>query len=144
VKHIVQATVSLAALAMISCSGEEPPMSGSQVKEKAQEAVSATTQYIEQEKQEFVKNTQESMRDLESNMNELKKDIQAAGGKGDAQLQPYLKSFDNKLNSAQARLAALKDTSSEAWQDMKQGMQDAVADLRQSYNQAVKEFESRG
>ena len=143
VKHIALTTLALAVLTVMGCSNENSTMGAGQVKDEAKEAASATTQYLKQEKQQFVSSMQESLNDIKSNMNTLKEHAQAAGGKANAQLGQHIELFEDKMNLAQAQLDHLKDSSGKAWMDMKLGMQEAVADLKQSYNRVLTEFNDR-
>jgi len=142
VKHIVLTTLAVVVLTLMGCSNEDSTISASQVKDEAQKAASVTVQSMKHEKQQFVSSMQESLNDMKSNMDALKEDVRAAGNKTDARLGQHIKSVEDKMSSAQAQLDQIRDSSGKAWMDMKLGMQDAVADLKHSYNRVLEEFNS--
>ena len=74
--------------------------------------------------------------ELRAEINELVKKLETAVGKEAEALRP-------KLKAAQQRLQELKQTSLEAWGDLKPGLGKAWEELHQSLNQAASRFKTR-
>ena len=76
------------------------------------------------------------LRELRVQIKELLSKMETAAGKELESLRP-------KLKAAQERLQELKQTSAEAWGDLKPGLQKAWEELHKSLNQAASRFKNR-
>ena len=74
--------------------------------------------------------------ELRAQISELLRKLETAVGKEAEALRP-------KLKVAQDRLNELKETSAEAWEDLKPGLQKAWEELHKSLNQAASRFKTR-
>src|SRR4030095_10383548 len=82
------------------------------------------------------KTIEEQLHELKGQIRELIKTLETAVGKEAEALRP-------KLKAAQAKLLELKQTSAEAWEDLKPGLRKAWDELHTSLNQAASRFKSK-
>ena len=76
------------------------------------------------------------MEELKAQIPDLMSRVETAVGREAEALRP-------KLKAAQDRLLELKQTSAEAWSDLKPGLEKAWDELYRSVNQAASRFKSR-
>jgi chromosome segregation ATPase len=74
--------------------------------------------------------------ELRGQIAELLKKLETSVGKEVEELRPKLKALQERLNE-------LKSTSTEAWGDLKPGLQKACEELSKSVNQAASRFKTR-
>jgi outer membrane murein-binding lipoprotein Lpp len=74
--------------------------------------------------------------ELRAHVSELLKKLETAVGKEAEALRPKIKAAQDKLNE-------LRGTSTEAWGDLKPGLQKAWEELHKSLNQAASRFKTR-
>ena len=82
------------------------------------------------------KTIDEQLHELKAQIRELMKALETAVGKEAEALRP-------KLKAAQAKLLELKQTSAEAWEDLKPGLRKAWDELHTSLNQAASRFKTK-
>jgi hypothetical protein len=82
------------------------------------------------------KTIDEQLDELKAQISELVRKLETAVGKEAEALRP-------KLKAAQARLLELKQTSAEAWEDLKPGLKKAWDELHSSLNQAASRFKTK-
>lgn len=111
-----------------------------EVKKQTMEAASAATQYVQQEKDQFVASAEKEMEALKDKLAELKSSAQVASGEAKTKLERRIKALDEKLSATQAKISEIKDSSGDAWKHLKQGSSDAMAELSRSYDEVVGEF----
>ena len=76
------------------------------------------------------------LNELRAHIRELLRKLETAVGKEAEALRP-------KLKAAQDKLLELKETSAEAWDDLKPGLRRAWEELYKSLNQAASRFKTR-
>ena len=79
---------------------------------------------------------EEQLAELGAQISELMRKLETAAEKEAEALRPRLK-------AAQERLHELRQTSAEAWEDLKPGIEKAWDELQKSFNQAAARFKSR-
>ena len=82
------------------------------------------------------KKMEAQLNELREQVTELLRKLETAVGKEAEALRP-------KLKAAQERLIELKQTSAEAWGDLKPGLEKAWEELHRSLNQAAARFKTR-
>jgi hypothetical protein len=75
------------------------------------------------------------LNELRAQISALLKDLETAAGREAEALRPKLKIAQEKLNE-------LRETSAEAWGDLKPGLQRAWEELQKSLNQAATRFKT--
>ena len=82
------------------------------------------------------KTIENQVNELRGQISELMRKLETAVGKEAEVLRP-------KLKAAQEKLHELKQTSTEAWGDLKPGFEKAWEELHKSLNQAASRFKTR-
>ncbi len=81
-------------------------------------------------------NTEDPLNELRAQINGLRKKLETAAGTEAEALRPKLKVAQNKLRE-------LKETTAEAWDDLKPGLQKAWVELQNSLKQAASRYKTR-
>lgn len=113
---------------------------GQEVKQKALETAQAAGEYTNEQKVEMQKNFEEKINKVSREIADLKKDAAAASGKVKKELDEEIQALEKKQKSIQKDLARWKKSSGKAWEDMKNGMSQAMDSISESYQKAKKEF----
>jgi uncharacterized protein involved in exopolysaccharide biosynthesis len=82
------------------------------------------------------KTIDEQLNELRAHISDLLRRLETAVGAEAEALRP-------KLKAAQKRLHELQQTSAEAWQDLRPGLQRAWEEVQKSLNQAASRFKDR-
>src|SRR5437867_8735879 len=80
---------------------------------------------------------------LEAQLNELSQQIHELVNKLETAVGREAEALRPKLKAAQERLLELRETSREAWGDLKPGLAKAWEELQKSLNQAASRFKTR-
>jgi hypothetical protein len=110
-------------------------------RQQRREAVDATAEQLNFERDEIERNLEDGLRQLDQKMARLAERIDEAQGDAKARLQKEWNELEPQRKQARQRLDELKKSSTEAWKDLKAGAQSAFAELRESVNQASERFE---
>jgi len=133
------------ALAAAGCNKPQQPstarVDAQDVKKDAQQAVDTAGQFAQQEKDDFVNASQQQLEEAKQELARLKGEAQAAKGETKAKLDGQVEALQRKWDMAELRMEQLKQAGGESWKNLKQGMSDALADLRQSYEQAKQDLQ---
>jgi len=135
-----------ASLFALGCNEAQTPQSGvtaGDVEKETGEALDVTAQLAKQERDEFIRATEQELAQLKSDLEALKQQAQAAQGKAKTRLDQQVSVLEEKWHAANAKMSALREKSAEAWQDLKLEVLAAVADLKESY-QEVRRAMSQG
>ncbi len=81
-------------------------------------------------------NMEDRLNELRAQISKLRRKLETAAGTEAEALRP-------KLKAAQKKLGELKETTAEAWDDLKPGLQKAWEELHNSLNQAASRFRKR-
>jgi predicted nuclease with TOPRIM domain len=81
-------------------------------------------------------NVEDRLNELRAQISKLRRKLETAAGTEAEALRPKLKAAQNKLRE-------LKETTAEAWDDLKPGLQKAWDELHDSLNQAASRFRPR-
>lgn len=84
---------------------------------------------------------EETLKEISDRIDEFKRRAQTIGDEGREKFQAQLRDLDTKKEAAGQRLEEVRKASSEAWIDMKSGMDMARDDLRFAYEKARKRLE---
>jgi len=99
-----------------------------------------TTAPAEQEKQDYIKQMQNTLDDVTKKINELKDKAQTATGDARAKIESTINVLKVQQASAAQKLQELRSSTGAAWGEMKTGMSKAADDLRKAYEDAAKHF----
>jgi len=130
---------------MTSCSKEthekaETHVSSGDVKRERGEALETTKTYLAQQKEKYQKDAESTLNDLNDKIKGLQSKAEQAGTDTKAKYNEIIKGLRKKQEEAQNKLNDLKSKSADAWEDIKSGMDAALENLKNSYNDAVSHF----
>lgn len=126
-----------------SCSSKETPekaethVSSEDVKRETEEALETQKTYLAQQKEKYQKGAESTLNDLNDKIKGLQVKAEQAGSDTKAKYNEIIEGLQKKQGEAQNRLNDLKSKSADAWEDVKSGMDAALENLKNSYNDAV-------
>jgi DNA anti-recombination protein RmuC len=130
-------------LAAFGCSKEEQAsstrVSAEDVRKDTRQAVGTTTQFIEQEKDDFVRAAQHELDQLKDQLARLKSQAQSATGEARDKLDAQTAQLEPQLQAAEEKLAELKAASAEKWREAKEVLARQLDRLKQSLDQEPQE-----
>ena len=107
---------------------------------RAGQNVNNAAETARQEKQMYQDKIEAKLRDLDQQIDALKVKIGKQNRVDRKQLQQQMAELDRKRVAAHQELEKLKNSSEEAWQDMKAGIEAAIGDLETAYERAASHF----
>ncbi|MGE0825195.1 MAG: hypothetical protein AB7G75_15460 [Candidatus Binatia bacterium] len=114
---------------------EQPAITADEVKEKAHEALTATQQYAQQQKEMYQKRMHHKLEHLKTQLEALK----SRAGRTDATARQDLRQLqydvEQKLDIARKKLAEVQSASLETWEAMKDTVDTAIQELQKSYQE---------
>ncbi|CAG0941225.1 hypothetical protein BROC_01350 [Candidatus Brocadiaceae bacterium] len=130
---------------MTACSKETPEkgethVSTEDVKRETGEALETKKTYLAQQKEKYQKDTESTLNYLSDKIKDLQAKAEQAGTDTKAKYNEIIEGLQKKQGEAQNKLHDLKSKSADAWEDVKSGMDAALENLNNSYNDAVSHF----
>jgi hypothetical protein len=122
---------------------EEKKQSGASledVKNKAAETAAAASAYTEQKKEEYQKQVEGKIKDVEKKMDEMEAKGKKMKGEALAEWNRQMDRLQEQKKAATTKLDELKKSSGQGWEDLKKGMDKAVADLEKSFHQILSRY----
>jgi hypothetical protein len=113
---------------------------GDAVKKEAPSGVDKSKAPAEQEKQDYIKQMENTLDDVSKKINELKDKAQSATGDARTKIDSAITTLKAQQESAGKKLDELRSSTGAAWGEMKTGLSKAVDDLSKAYNDAAKHF----
>lgn len=125
-------------LAAFGCSKEEPPtrpqVSAADVQRETKEAAGTAAQYVEQERDQFVRASRQQLDQLKDQLAALNSQARAASGEAKARLDAQAAKLEAQLQAAEAELAELTAAGAEQWREAKAGFTEQLQQLKQSFD----------
>jgi chromosome segregation ATPase len=91
-------------------------------------------------KEQYQRQVEAKLRDLDREIAGLKARASHNGRQVQKQFTQQMAELDDKRKAAQPQLEKFKDSSQQAWQDAKPGLDAAVRDLETAYKRAASDF----
>ena len=126
--------------AVNSTFAQEQPVTKEDVKKQAAETVEKAKAYAEQRKQEYSKQAQSTLDDLSKKIDQLKEQAKIAKGEALTKIQTSLGDLKVKQDQAKQKLQESAASTGAAWEQVKTGVDKAIADLQKAYNDASSQF----
>lgn len=116
------------------------------VKNETQELINVLQQYTADQRDEAMKKTDQALNKLDGKINELERRVnnnwdkmsQAARQK----TKDNLKTLHRQRNELAERYKSFKNSSADAWEQMKKGFSGAYQELRDSWEKARREYDT--
>jgi chromosome segregation ATPase len=128
------------AAAGISFAAEKGSGTKSDVKKEAPAGLDKSKAPAEQEKQDYIKQIQNTLDDVSKDIDKLKEKAQSATGDARAKIDSTIATLKAQQETATKKLQELRSSTGAAWGEMKTGMSKAADDLRKAYEDAAKHF----
>jgi TolA-binding protein len=132
-------------LAAIGCeqqSSDPTPkkVTSEDVRRDAGQAAETAAAYSRQSKEEFQKNLNARVNELDAQIATLREKGRNLKDKAKANWDQKMTELETKRDAARAKLAEVRDSSGEAWKDVRKGAQSACDDLDKAFRDASREF----
>jgi hypothetical protein len=145
-RRLALAGAVAAALLVAGCdrdtaSPPTPEVAASNVRQKTGGGPDSTSQHAARERYEFVAQARREMDELRSEIAQLRERTPGATGLAREELRQEIDEMEAKWRDADLSLERLRTESTEAWREMKKGLGEAMAELKQSYQKAREELD---
>jgi Ribonuclease G/E len=144
---VIQWTAALLVISLlIGCEQEDTTMSrpnhptAEDVREQAAEAAQTTGDYLRDKKDALVAQTERQLADLEQQWEALRENADEKGEQAKVKYDEMSQAVKLKMDAARVKLAELKASTGDAWQDMKTGLSQAMDDLGDALTRARANF----
>ncbi len=115
-------------------------VSSEQVKQEAKESMEAAKTYTLEHKDQYLADAEAQLKQYREKIDELRKQAQLAGQDTRASLEEKIQALEKQQESAQERLAEIKNSSGDAWADLKAGTDSVMGDINEAYEKIVAEY----
>ena len=109
-------------------------------RDRAGQKVNNPTEAAQQERQAYQDRVEARIRELDQEIDALKIKMGVKSQEERKQLEQPMAELERKRLAAHRDLEKLKNSSEDAWQDMKAGMDAALDDLEAAYEKAATQF----
>ncbi len=120
--------------------GEEGKVTGTDVKKQAEETLDAARKYAVQQRDEYQRKMEQELKELGEKIATLKDRAQNATGESLRAIQEKMGVLRERQAAAEKRLGELRSSTYQAWSEMKDGVEKAVAELKKAYEGAASLF----
>ena len=110
------------------------------VRRDAGQAVKTAAEFSQQTKEEFQKNLDVRLKELDAEIAKLRVKGGDLKDKAKANWDQKMAELEKKRDAARAKLAEVGQSSAEAWKDVRQGAQSAWDELDKAFRDASREF----
>ena len=110
------------------------------VRRDAGQAVKTAVDYSQQAKEDFQKNLDARLNELDAKIVKLREKGHNLKDKAKANWDQKMAELETKREAARAKLTEVGHASAEAWKDVQKGAQSAYDDLDKAFRDAAKEF----
>jgi predicted nuclease with TOPRIM domain len=136
-----------------ACSNPEPPrfnvnktpsetehISVEDVQEEAQDAVETAGAYTLEKRQDYQEKIESQLNEFERRIDNLQAKAATAEAETQQKLNDEIQSLKDERDAIARQLTDLKTASSDAWDELSSGIDQAMKDLQSSYERALTEF----
>ena len=110
------------------------------VRRDAGQAAETAAEYSRQTKEEFQKNLENRLKDLDGEIAKLREKGRDLKDEAKAKWDQKMTELETKRDAARAKLVEVRDSSAEAWKDVRKGAQSAWDELDKAVRDASREF----
>ena len=134
-------TVMCLFLVVLSCGeSKESKVTSEDVKKETKEAYETAVEYTKQQKEEFQKKIQAKLDEYRKRIYELRVETDEMSAQVKDKVKHRLHDLEARREAAEKKLAQLESSSGKAWAEIKEGLDQAVKDLGQAYEDARSQF----
>jgi len=128
------------AAAGMSFAAEKGDATKMDVKPEAPAGLDKSKPPADQEKQDYIKQIQNTLDDVSKNIDQLKDKAQSATGDARTKIESTIATLKAQQEATGKKLQELRSSTGAAWGEMKTGMSKAIDDLGKAYEDAAKHF----
>ena len=128
---------AFAGLIFSSDTAAESTASAEKVVKETQEAIEATKEYSAQQKEAFQRKAQEELTAIQRQILGLREKLAKASESTRADLQKSLNELEKKKDGVKERLDELKGATGAKWHEVREGMNNALNELKHSYQKLL-------
>ena len=129
-------------LATVLLSTAAQAASTDKIQEKASETAQATGDWAHQTKEDFKKQMQKNLDELQVQISEMKKEASHQTGRAKTEINRQIATLQGQRDDLQKRVKKTGNSSDRAWEKVKSGLGAAMEDLKKGFAQAKKELSS--
>jgi vancomycin resistance protein YoaR len=119
---------------------QQQPVTKQELKTEAADTMEKAKAYAERQKQVYANKAQAALDDLSKKIDQLKEQAKVAKGEALTKIQAALADLKVKQDQAKQKLQELGSSTGAAWEQVKTGVDKAVADLQKAYNKVSSYF----
>ncbi|HMS83138.1 MAG TPA: hypothetical protein PKD12_05780 [Nitrospira sp.] len=127
----------VACLLVCQAVGAESTTGTEKIVKEARETLQATKEYTDQQKLAFQRKAQEELAALQQQISALRGKVEDASASTRAELQKSLNELEKKRDGVRDKVDELKQTTDKKWQNVQDGMNSALHELKQSYQKLL-------
>ena len=138
--------VCLCVLFLFACGDQDNTMtknvdvSATDVKRESKETLETLKAYTIEQREMYQDKIEAKLNELDSQIDTLRARAENATTAVQAEIDKAIRELQQQQETAMQQATALRDASGEAWSDLKNGLDNAVADLQQAYDKARSRF----
>ena len=117
--------------------GAESTSGTEKIVKEARETLQATKEYTDQQKAAFQRKAQEELAALQQQITALRGKVEDASASTRTELQKSLNELEKKKDGVREKVDELRQTTDKKWQDVQDGMNSALHELKQSYQKLL-------
>ncbi|MFO0700951.1 MAG: hypothetical protein U0236_17145 [Nitrospira sp.] len=127
----------IAGLMVCQTVGAESTSGTEKIVKEARETLQATKEYTDQQKAAFQRKAQEELAALQQQITALRGKVEDASASTRTELQKSLNELEKKKDGVREKVDELRQTTDKKWQDVQDGMNSALHELKQSYQKLL-------
>ncbi len=145
-KGLLTIMLMAALVAVTGCGEKEKPqgktegVSKEDVKQETKEAYEATKTYTQEQVQAFRQATETKLAEYDKKIDQLQESAEKLGGDAKMKADQQLAALRQKRDAVSEKMKELVASGGSAWDQFKSGIDAAMKDLADAYNNAVAEF----
>ncbi len=143
---VVSASV-LSTLLLVACGEREEPTkvekapSAKEVKEGAKEAVEEIAAHVQKQREEYERRIEAELEEYGKKLAELQSKVKGVEQQAKADFDQKIEALQKKQQLAHDKLEELKSAGSDAWKNMKSGVEAAMEELDRAYHRVLSSLE---
>ena len=108
--------------------------------ERAEKAAEVAKDYTVAKKEEYGRKVEKEFAEQSDKIDALKKKAESLAGEAKAKMQEQFADVEKKREVVKKKMGDLKTSTSQAWDDIKVGIDRAMADMKEAYEKARNRF----
>jgi hypothetical protein len=119
---------------------DEQKVTGDELKKRATEVLDAVKDYASQQRTDYQKEVEEHIKSLSQRIDQMKEMAATKKGETLSKIESEVSELINKKDVVDQRLKELQSSGSQAWGEMKTGLENALESLQKAYEKSVSQF----